>query len=250
MRHLDDDRLALLAVDGDRALDPESALHLAGCDRCQGEASAFLDLGAAVRAGEELVPPAPAVWDRIEAELGEELRPAAAEPPAAPASGVVPLERRDRRDRRDPWPRRIAFAAAASFALGVAATAGVVSLLDRDAGDDAPRADVVQTASLEPLPGWDAAGAARVESVEGQLRLVVDLPESDVDGYREVWLLDREVTSLLSLGTMSGSEASFVLPAGLDLDKYAVVDVSSEPFDGDPAHSGDSIARGELQAGA
>ncbi|MET1036223.1 MAG: anti-sigma factor [Arthrobacter sp.] len=247
MRHLDDDRLALLAVDGERALDPESALHLAGCDRCQAEASAFLDLGAAVRAGEELVPPPSAVWDRIEAELGEELRPAAAGTPAAPASGVVPLERRAPRGH---WPRRIAFAAAASFALGVAATAGVVSLLNRDAGDDAPRADVVQTASLEPLPGWDAAGAARVESVEGQLRLVVDLPESDVDGYREVWLLDREVTSLLSLGTMSGSEASFVLPAGLDLDKYAVVDVSSEPFDGDPAHSGDSIARGELQAGA
>jgi hypothetical protein len=29
-----------------------------------------------------------------------------------------------------------------------------------------------------------------------------------------------------------------------------VVDVSNEPFDGNPAHSGDSIVRGELQAGA
>jgi hypothetical protein len=231
MRHLDDDELALLAVDGERALGPESAQHLAGCDRCRREAEGFLELGAAVRADESLVPPGPAVWGRIEAELGEELRR---------SSAAI----------RNPWPRRVAFAAAASFVLGAAAAAGAAWLLDRAPEDGAPRAAVVQSAALEPLPGWSAEGAARVESVDGQLRLVVDLTESDVDGYREVWLLDREVTSLLSLGTMSGTEATFALPAGLDLGKYAVVDVSNEPFDGNPAHSGDSIVRGELQAGA
>jgi hypothetical protein len=29
---------------------------------------------------------------------------------------------------------------------------------------------------------------------------------------------------------------------------YPIVDVSLEPLDGDPTHSGDSIARGQIQA--
>jgi hypothetical protein len=33
----------------------------------------------------------------------------------------------------------------------------------------------------------------------------------------------------------------------LDLRDYPVVDISREPLDGDPAHSADSISRGELQ---
>lgn len=37
-------------------------------------------------------------------------------------------------------------------------------------------------------------------------------------------------------------------PQGLDLAEYAIVDVSNEPYDGNPGHSSDSIARGELTA--
>ena len=33
---------------------------------------------------------------------------------------------------------------------------------------------------------------------------------------------------------------------GVDLDEYSIVDISVEPIDGDPAHSGDSIVRGQL----
>jgi RNA polymerase sigma-70 factor (ECF subfamily) len=47
-----------------------------------------------------------------------------------------------------------------------------------------------------------------------------------------------------------GDEGRFTFPVGLDLDDFAVVDVSAEPFDGDPAHSGDSILRGELSTPA
>jgi hypothetical protein len=45
---------------------------------------------------------------------------------------------------------------------------------------------------------------------------------------------------------LSGTESRFVIPTGLDLAEYPIVDVSREPFDGDPAHSSDSIARGTL----
>jgi hypothetical protein len=57
-----------------------------------------------------------------------------------------------------------------------------------------------------------------------------------------------DVSGLVSLGTLDGSSGRFDLPAGLDLDQFSVVDVSEEQFDGDPAHSGDSIVRGPLEA--
>ena len=49
---------------------------------------------------------------------------------------------------------------------------------------------------------------------------------------------------------LDGDEGRFSIPVGLDLDDYALVDVSAEQFDGDPSHSGDSILRGELSTPA
>jgi hypothetical protein len=36
------------------------------------------------------------------------------------------------------------------------------------------------------------------------------------------------------------------VPAGIDTGEYDLVDISEEPYDGDPTHSGDSIVRGQL----
>ena len=129
---------------------------------------------------------------------------------------------------------------------GGAATAIVPGLLD---GGD-PQAEVVAEAQLDPLPGWEASGQAAVEvAADGSRVLVLTVDETAGDpGYREVWLIDRDVTRLVSLGVLSGSEGRFTVPDGLDLADFAVVDVSEEPFDGDPAHSGDSIVRGILDA--
>ena len=66
------------------------------------------------------------------------------------------------------------------------------------------------------------------------------------DGFREAWLINAAGEQLVSLGVVDGSSGRFVIPAGLDLADYRLVDVSEEPFDGDPAHSGDSIVRGQL----
>ncbi|WP_448630836.1 anti-sigma factor domain-containing protein [Cellulomonas soli] len=110
---------------------------------------------------------------------------------------------------------------------------------------------VTASATLDPLPGWQASGTAVVEtSRDGSRVLVVDLADGTPDegGFREVWLLTPDVSGLISLGTLEGSEGRFDLPDGLDLDEFSVVDVSAERFDGDPAHSGDSIVRGPLGA--
>lgn len=244
-------------------------------------------VGRSSDAGEALVAPPAAVWGRIRDELGLSPalepgspvtdipgsageQPATSSAPAAPArlsvvdggaghpapeadaapdhlapgtdaarddlAPVVPLRR-----RRAPW---VAAAAAAGIVIGAA---GGTVWAGRD-GTPAP--DVVAQAALDPLPGWEASGEAVVEVTPDGGRVLVLNVEGDggADGYREVWLIDRDVTRLVSLGVLTGDEGRFTVPDGLDLTDFAVVDVSEEPFDGDPAHSGDSIVRGILDA--
>lgn len=227
MPHLSDEQLAALATEGEDALGAEAVSHLSACGSCRTEADAYLEVAGAVRAPLTLTPPPAAVWDRISAELFD----------AAPPAVVVPL----RGGGRGRWTRRIAFAAAASFAFGAASMAVVERVLDRQ-----PAAEVIESIALDPLPGWSANGAATLKTVDEQRVLVVDLAEDVTDGYREVWLIDRNVERLVSLGTMSGARTEFAIPDGLDLTDYVVVDVSREDFDGNPSHSGDSIVRGVL----
>jgi hypothetical protein len=61
-----------------------------------------------------------------------------------------------------------------------------------------------------------------------------------------VWLLQPDVSGLVPLGVVHQGTNVVPLPTGIDLSAYPVVDVSVEPLDGDPAHSGVSVARGSL----
>nr|WP_233495969.1 anti-sigma factor [Geodermatophilus sp. TF02-6] len=64
-----------------------------------------------------------------------------------------------------------------------------------------------------------------------------------------MWLLDEAVRGLVPLGVVQGGgEVTLQLPPGLDLGEHPVVDVSVEPLDGDPGHSGVSVARGTLES--
>ena len=67
-------------------------------------------------------------------------------------------------------------------------------------------------------------------------------------GFRGVWLLNDDATELVSLGVVRGKTGTFVVPDGLDIARFNNVDVSAEPFDGNPAHSSDSIVRGPLES--
>jgi hypothetical protein len=52
----------------------------------------------------------------------------------------------------------------------------------------------------------------------------------------------------VSLGVLDGANTGrFTIPPGLDLSRYPVVDISLQPFDAGPAHSGHSAVRGTLQ---
>jgi hypothetical protein len=110
---------------------------------------------------------------------------------------------------------------------------------------------VLEQASLSALPNWpEASGTAVVkEAPDGTRELVVTLAGVGKEpGYREVWLIDTETSKLISLGMLRGDHGTFPLPDALDLAQYPVVDISEEPYDGNPSHSGDSIVRGALGA--
>lgn len=107
---------------------------------------------------------------------------------------------------------------------------------------------VLASGPLAPLAEAAPAGDAEVVEVDGHHRLRVTLEDApDVgDGYLEVWLLRPDVSGMVTLGVLEGDAGEFLLPPGLDLGEYPVVDISLERVDGDPAHGGDSLVRGEV----
>lgn len=234
MRHVDPDDLALLALGELGASDSDRA-HVADCPDCAAEVA---NLSRAARVGrstlgEELLTPAPRVWEKITAELAETPQPGeAAQPPVDLA-----LRRRGR------W-MPVAIAAAM---VGILAAGGLVTWQALRPASPV----VLASAVLEAFPDWpDSAGSAVVEETAGGSRVVrvdLEVPE-DRDGYTEVWLISSDATRLVSLGTVDGTSGTFTIPSGIDITDYTLVDVSVEPFDGNPEHSGNSIVRGELRA--
>jgi len=255
-RHCDPDVLALWAL-GEAVDAPADIAHLDDCALC---AADLLALRGTVAAGRgagaaPLVSPPPRVWDSIAAELalGAALREdlpvrlsESAEPtvadPAVTDPTVVRLDsaRRSRRAARS-W-RVPALAAAACLAGLLAGVAGTLALT----GDDEPGSVVART-TLDPLPQKTGRGEAVLAGTSDDRTLRVTVSGLDAtNGFFEVWVLNPTTLQMQSLGVLRGSQGQFAVPAGLDLRSLSVVDVSLEPFDGNPAHSRDSVVRGAL----
>ena len=110
---------------------------------------------------------------------------------------------------------------------------------------------VIATAILEPLPGWDATGSAVVETLSdgrGCSWSTSTRARRPTTGSARSGCSSPTSAGSSAWAPSTGASGRFDLPAGLDLDQFSVVDVSEEQFDGDPAHSGDSIVRGPLEA--
>ena len=160
------------------------------------------------------------LWDRIASSIEGE----------APAN-VVPLARR----RRTWWA---VGAVATAAAVIVAVTVAVVA---RDDSDDV----VVAAVELERL-GDSGAGRAELLDRDGSYQVRLETEDLDADdGYLELWLLDPTATRLVSLGPLR-ADGLYDVPSGVDPGEFPVVDVSVEPVDGDPTHSGQSVLRGQL----
>ena len=79
------------------------------------------------------------------------------------------------------------------------------------------------------------------------LTLDVD-PQAAGDGYLEVWLINRDLKRMVSVGVLpDGSRTgTYRVSEQLIGHGYVIVDISREAFDAQPQHSGDSVVRGTL----
>jgi anti-sigma-K factor RskA len=238
--HCTPEDLALAALR--EPLSADDAAHLESCAQCQAEV-ASLRRGVDLLAVPEFaapgapVPPPPRVWDAIVTATGVSTATglSTAAPEETPDAEVLPF-----RSRRRP----LLMVAAAVVAGGVLG-AGAVAVFR--GGDDGGQ--TVQSVALDPLADSDASGEAKVvERSDGSRVLAVELQADALDdGYYEIWMIDTDVVGMVPLGVVSPGSQTVELPADLDISQFPIVDVSVEPLDGDPTHSGVSVARGQME---
>jgi len=157
--------------------------------------------------------------------------------PTAPGSPADSLAKRRRR-----WVTPVAAAV-----IGIAVGAGAVVI----AQNRTDEVTVEATAPLTPVPGGPLSGDQQLGEAEivaagngQQVRVqAADLPATTND--YEVWLFGND-GKMVSLGTLNDGSGTFTVPQGISTQEYRVVDVSDEPPDGVPTHSGVSLVRGQF----
>lgn len=195
----------------------------------------------------DLQSPPESVWAGIEAQFTA-AEAAAAEQDDAIAP-VISLASR----------RRPAFlAAAVAAALVIVAGIAVVFTGDDNGPVELASAELVY---LDGDPGFVEEGIGRsvdvtlIEDDDQELVRIdaADLPAAGADSDLEIWLIgvaEGEIQIVQTLGLVANptDPGTFEVPADFDRDAYdaVAVDISIEPHDGDEAHSGMSLVRGNL----
>lgn len=230
MSHLDDLTLAALASgDGD----PASSAHATSCPACAANLASLVALTDALKEPlPSLEEPPASVWRAVAAATAEQA------PERASVARLVPRE--VSAPRR--W-RPATLAVAASAAVILVTVAGVFGLTRGQA-----EPEVMATADLADLAAGAPAGTASVETRDdGSTLLVVDTTyTAPAMGVLEVWLIDRDIDGMISLGYLTADHGEFEIPPGFDVSEHPIVDISVEPLDGVPTHSGVSVTRGIL----
>lgn len=213
-------------------------------------------------------------------EVPAPVRPTAV--PALPAGGAGPVGApaqdlpRALRAHRVVQVRLLAVAAA-GLVVGAAGAAAVASWTSEDAppvaaptgaptaaptgAPSVPERAVVAATDLVAFGAGEdtgVSGAARLEVLDGTgtaadrvLLVELDALPDTGDDFLEAWLIDADTGAMVSLGPVPGgapgaAAAVLTVPRGLDVSTFDLVDVSAEPLDGDPTHSGASLVRGTL----
>jgi len=273
--------LAGHALGQDDALDTADQEHLASCSHCRAELDQYrrvVTLGQGTQASETPTPPLDRIWRSIQAELAptsategiaatktmvadsvppvtandspasdvpgsdeaandKPVSVVAASDETTDAGGEKPIAGR----RRKWWP-----IVAAAAALGLVVGAGATVIINRN------DVQVAASTALSALPGHTGHGTAELLRTpnDPELRVSVDGPQpADPPSYREVWLINSDGQRMYSLGVLPESgTTTYPLPTLLanGLDGFTIVDVSIEPYDGNPEHSRNSQVRGTL----
>ena len=145
-----------------------------------------------------------------------------------------------------PVGRRWLRVGAVAAAIVVVGLAGVVVARTRSARPVRLAEARLSSAGLRGAP-VGLVGDAEVIVRGGKQYLHVDASQVSARSgeYLELWLIDTSVKGMVSLGILDHG-GDYELPPGLRYADFPVVDISSEPYDGQPTHSGESILRGRL----
>lgn len=271
MEHLDAELLSLMAL-GETAGTDADADHLANCRECAETLrglQSVRDIATLEPAGIKLEQPGPRTWAAIHQALGlspalaadplteagsPTIRLAAAEPPPQPGNGpdAAPVPLRPARVRRRPRPG-FWMAGAAGIILGTAAgwtAAGITGQPGTPAPgptQSGPTSIVLAQTPLTPLPAHTGSGEAQVRQLpDGTRQLTIRLTADHTTGYQQVWVGTSDLSGMVSLGVLADGTGTFTIPTGIDLAQYPIVDISDQAYNGNPAHSDDSVARGRL----
>ena len=193
----------------------------------------------------------PALRDQVErlrpVVTGLEALPANAWNPPAPPPLALPSDASPSPSPRR-WALRPLVAVAAAVALLLVGVA-VGALID-DGSPAGPSPSPAAEIPLEPVDPGDpeASGTVEIAGASGEaltLR-VAGLEPVEEGRFYELWLLGEggELVSLGSFAVDRAGAATLDLPLPVDADRFQYFDVSLEPGDGDPAHSGASVLRG------
>lgn len=235
MSHAEHDQLAALALDPSDAPDHVRE-HAEACPDCAAVVAAYTGTRRRAGAGTLIAPPAH-VRERVLADV----RLAPPSPPQAPAVG---------RERRGVPVWLTAVAAALALVAGIGL--GRIGTGDTPTPEaTAPPVDppaVVASTALTALDSDASRGEASALRSDDSVTLRVRASDlGDEDGFHEVWLINVDGKRMVGVGILAdGDEGEFLVPRHLIDEGYRIVDISVEPDDGDPTHSGVSLARGEL----
>lgn len=143
------------------------------------------------------------------------------------------------------WPQAIAggLAAVVLFAAG--------TLLGTSLGEDGPSPAVEEQLALSGIgpeaPSSASGEVSLVSSGSDRLRLSVSgLNETGSREFYELWLMgkDGELVALGSFRVGPDGSSEIEVPVPVDPDRYRYYDVSIQPENGSPKHSGRSVLRG------
>jgi len=144
-------------------------------------------------------------------------------------------------------PRRLVvrpLVAAACAIVLLAAGAGLGFLLDRGPSPS-------QRLALRPVGDLDPAASGNVSLVsDGVSVRVSGLKPTGGNQFYELWLLgaDKRLVGLGSFRVDEQGRATLNLPLPVDPKSFTYFDLSLEPSDGNPGHSGVSVLRGPSAA--
>jgi len=254
--HVEEDLLALLTGELDRATTAVVAGHLRNCEPCRARlvdsAVVHGSLRSASRAEAQLRVPEYDLVQSAEATPGVSGVSGVSDSQAqvqaqAPAQAPLSLS---------PAPSRHRRRASAVTAVAAVAAAVIIGLvgLGWAVGRQSPTAPVAPVSAVASLRHLDApafaTGVVIVRSIGStrQMHIRIDgLGPAAPNHFYEVWLLRPATNKMLPVGILPPSgAASFEISASL-MSQYSAIDVSLQINDGDATHSSQSVLRGPIQ---